>query len=94
MASGFRHCDCRNYAAVDVAKGICHRTKQTVLADDVSCDAFERLPKCRHCEHFAPGADEHVGTCMAARERPMTYPDLITVTCEQFAWKTPAPVSP
>ena len=37
MESKTRNLDCRNYASVDVAKGICHMHKQMVLADG---DAF------------------------------------------------------
>jgi 4-hydroxyphenylacetate decarboxylase small subunit len=82
--SGFiRHMDCRNFAAVDVAKGICHRTKDLVPADAFHCEHFVPLQKCRFCIHFAAG-DQYVGICTAVSTKPMTYPDLITVTCEMF----------
>lgn len=72
---------------MDVAKGICQRQKQMVLADEESCELFEKLPKCMHCTHYSPSKEEYIGICEASTSRPMTYPDLIGVTCEWFAWK-------
>ena len=80
------HLDCRNYAPVDVAKGICHVRKKIILADGESCEFFERLPKCKHCQHYVPGPEAHLGICQAETAQTMTYPDLIGVTCEWFAW--------
>jgi len=82
-----RHLDCRNYAPVDVAKGICHVKKQIILADDESCETFEKLPKCKHCAKYTPGEEEHLGTCAVSPTQHMTYPDLIGVTCEWFTWR-------
>jgi 4-hydroxyphenylacetate decarboxylase small subunit len=78
-----RHMDCRNFAALDVVKGVCHRTKETVPADAEHCEHFTPVPKCRLCSHFAAG-EEHLGSCNAVPRRPMTYPDLIAVTCGNF----------
>jgi 4-hydroxyphenylacetate decarboxylase small subunit len=83
----YKNLDCRNYASLDVAKGICHMRKQIVLADGEACEMFEKLPKCKHCIKYSPGGEEYLGTCTASPRRPMTYPDLIGVTCEWFAWK-------
>ena len=80
------HMDCRNYAPVDVAKGICHVRKEVILADGPSCEFFDRLPKCKHCHHYVPGPERYLGICQAERSRPMTYPDLSGVACEWFAW--------
>lgn len=82
-----RHMDCRNYAPVDVAKGICHARKEMVLADTEACELFTRLPKCKHCQHYIPGAEEYLGSCSAVKILPMTYPDLASVTCEWFTWQ-------
>jgi 4-hydroxyphenylacetate decarboxylase small subunit len=79
-----RHCDCRNYAPVDVVKGICHRTKELVMGDDAQCDQFALLSKCRFCSHFTAAKEEFMGTCGAEPARPWTYPDLVTVTCSSF----------
>ena len=89
-----KNMDCRNYAPVDVVKGLCHVRKQMVLADGQSCEFFEKLPKCKHCANYTPGAQEYLGTCAASpttgvsstEPRPMTYPDLSAVTCEWFVW--------
>jgi 4-hydroxyphenylacetate decarboxylase small subunit len=83
MKTALTHMDCRNFVAIDVAKGMCHRTKDTILADDEHCEHFTALPKCKFCDHFALTA-EYLGTCNAASNKPMTYPDLVAVTCEMF----------
>jgi len=82
-----KHLDCRAYAPIDVVKGICHLTKETVLADDAACPSFDRQPKCRACRLYSPGEEAYVGACGATPDRPMTYPDLVAVTCEWFDWK-------
>lgn len=82
-----RHIDCFNYAPLDVAKGICHVKKHVILADEGACDAFERLPRCRHCRHYSASHEAHVGTCCAEISKPMTYPELTGVTCRTFDWK-------
>jgi 4-hydroxyphenylacetate decarboxylase small subunit len=90
MEPRFRNLDCRNYAPVDVAKGICHVRKQVVLADGATCERFECLPKCRHCVNYAASLEEYLGTCEATPTQPMAYPDLSAVTCEWFAWRESA----
>lgn len=84
MQDTLKHMDCRNYAAVDVAKGICHRSKELVLADAVHCEHFTATQKCKFCEHFVAGP-EYLGMCNVSARRPMTYPDLLAVTCQDFA---------
>ena len=84
MNDNLKHMDCRNYAPLDVAKGICHRTKEMVLADADHCEYFVATRKCKFCAHFVAG-NQYLGTCSAMTSKPMTYPDLITVTCENFA---------
>jgi 4-hydroxyphenylacetate decarboxylase small subunit len=83
MNTVLKHMDCRNFAPVDVAKGICHHTKELVLADVEHCEHFVATQKCKLCDHFVAGA-QYLGTCNAVPQKPMTYPDLITVTCEMF----------
>ena len=87
MEQACRNVDCRNYAPVDVVKGICHVRKQIVLADGRACEMFERLPKCRYCAKYDGSEEEYLGICTASPARPMTYPDLTAVTCEWFSWK-------
>jgi len=86
----YQNLDCRNYAPVDVAKGICHARKQVVLADGDACELFDRLPKCRHCANYTRGPDEYLGICEATPTRPMAYPDLSAVTCDWIAWRSTA----
>jgi len=88
MEERLKHLDCRNFAPVDVAKGICHLKKQLLLADGEACETFQKLPKCEWCLHYTPGEQRYLGICEASTSRPMTYPDLVAVTCEQFAWQS------
>lgn len=83
MQNAAKHIDCRNYAALDVVKGICHRSKELVLADADHCEHFSATQKCKFCGHFVAGP-QHLGICDAIATRPVTYPELITVTCEHF----------
>ncbi len=83
MNDNLRHMDCRNYAPLDVAKGICHRSKELVPADADHCEFFVATQKCKFCDHFVPGS-QYLGTCGAVMSKPVTYPDLLAVTCEKF----------
>jgi hypothetical protein len=38
MGNSCRNLDCRNYAPVDVVKGVCHASKLIVLADGETCE--------------------------------------------------------
>ncbi len=81
------HRDCRNFAPVDVAKGICHRTKEMIPADGEPCREFDRIPKCRWCRNFQADPDTvEMGTCAACVGTPgfMAYPDMVAVTCEMY----------
>jgi len=81
--SKLRHTDCRNYAPLDVAKGICHRTKEIVLADTDQCEHFVATQRCKFCDHYV-STEPYLGNCRAASHHPVTYADLIAVTCENF----------
>ena len=83
MSNSLKHMDCRNYAPLDVAKGICHRSKELVLADGDHCDSFVATQKCKFCDHFI-ATEVYLGLCTAVISKPRTYPDLIAVTCEEF----------
>ena len=85
-----RHLDCRNYAAFDVVKGICHRTKEMVMGDLAGCSFRSPMPACKHCAKFVPDREPFQGICRGGPAPSMTYPDLCAVTCEWFAWKTGA----
>jgi hypothetical protein len=83
------HRECRNLAAVDVAKGVCHRTKLLVLGDEAACEHFEQVPRCGVCAAYEPSTDPFVGACRAVPTRPMTYPDLLAITCAHFGAARP-----
>ncbi len=82
-----KHQECRNYAPLDVVKGICHRTKERLLGDDDACEDIVLQPRCAHCEHFEMEDDRQVGVCTISPSRPMAYPALSAVTCESFLWR-------
>lgn len=77
------HRNCVNYAPLDVIKGICHLSKETVSSDQESCSHFTDLAKCGLCRNFcADGA--HTGTCSASAQKFMAYTDMTAVTCQYF----------
>jgi 4-hydroxyphenylacetate decarboxylase small subunit len=82
------HRACRNYAPVDVVKGICHRSKDQVQADDPGCANCVQLPACRHCAHFRAGEAEYLGTCHAQPRPAMAYPDMTAVACSWYEQAT------
>jgi 4-hydroxyphenylacetate decarboxylase small subunit len=84
MNDALKHMDCRNFAAVDAAKGICHRTKELLAGDGEHCEHCVPIPKCKFCVHFTL-TEQYLGACNAVAARPMAYPDLIAVTCDLFA---------
>ena len=87
MTLKFNHRDCRNYAPVDVVKGICHLSKEFVQADGEQCDKFTLMPKCKHCKSFKADATTiEMGTCESSMHEPkfFAYPDMVSVTCEMF----------
>lgn len=82
-----QHRNCRNYAAVDVVKGICHRTKKVVAADVEGCEHSVVTPKCRGCKNFTADARTvEMGVCEASTNQPkfFAYPDMNAVTCESY----------
>ena len=69
---------------MDVFKGICHLSKQTVSADLDACEGFEPVPKCKFCSQYKPIQGEpFLGTCGSSVP---TYPDLVAKTCSSFQW--------
>ncbi|MDR3672937.1 MAG: 4-hydroxyphenylacetate decarboxylase small subunit [Holophaga sp.] len=87
MTTKLNHRDCRNFAPVDVTKGICHRTKEIVLADSEQCEEFNLAPKCRNCREFAATADTiEMGICKISTHEPkfFAYPEMVAVTCDHY----------
>lgn len=78
-----QHNDCRNFCSVDVAKGICRRTKDMVLIDSDACTYFVQLPKCKFCANYA-GNGDGTGVCKAETGEPWAYQEMIAVSCEMF----------
>ena len=87
MTTKLHHRDCRNFAAIDVVKGICHRSKDMVQADAEQCEKFDLMPKCKYCKSFkVDGKAPELGICEASSHEPkfMAYPDMVSVTCEHY----------
>lgn len=87
MTTKLNHRDCRNFAPVDVSKGICHRTKEMVVGDSEQCQEFVLMPKCNNCKLFNPTTDAiEMGICLASKQEPkfFAYPDMVAVTCDQY----------
>lgn len=80
------HRDCRNYAPVDVTRGVCHRTKELVQADAGGCEAFLLLPRCGNCARFEAASAPEMGVCGASTAEPkfFAYPAMAAVTCEGY----------
>lgn len=87
MSESSKHMHCRNYASIDVVKGVCRLTKGVTYGDDAACSSFDCLPRCAECKLYTPGEAQYTGTCSATPDAPMTYPDLVAVTCEWFEWR-------
>lgn len=81
----YAHRDCRNYAPLDAARGICHKTKEVVAADEKNCECFSCLPRCCRCSNYA--ADEskpQVGICRRSPNNFLAYGDMTAKTCRDF----------
>jgi hypothetical protein len=74
------HYDCKYYLATDVFKGICKRDKNRILADDASCEHFEKAVKCKYCTNFALTSVD-LGSCMNKYD---AYPEMNAVSCNDF----------
>jgi len=68
-----------------VVKGICHRTKERLLADDDACEACDERPRCGRCRHYR-ATDEQLGVCGADPTAPLAYAALAASQCDDFAW--------
>jgi hypothetical protein len=75
----------RDYAPIDVRKGIDLITKKIVSADALAPKGYKPLSKCRICKNYQPD-DEFTGVCNASAHEPkfMAYADMCAVTCEKF----------
>ena len=87
MHINLAHRDCRNFAPIDVVKGICHRDKDERAADEPACTRFELLPRCRDCARFEQ--DRKIvgsGVCLASDAIPpfMAYADMVARLCEDY----------
>ena len=77
--------DCIHLAPVDVFSGICHLSKKSIQVDAEACGDYEPLPKCKFCAQYRPLEGEpYLGTCGSS---VVTYPDLVTKTCDSFQWR-------
>lgn len=87
MANGLKHNDCRNFAPVDVAKGICRIKNELIFIDGEPCEKFEMLPKCKNCGHFINVDKDDIGTCKGFKDNYWAFGENIAVTCENYQVK-------
>lgn len=74
--------DCRFYLPVDVFRGICKKSKESIGPDDKFCSTAEKVAKCRFCSNYTPDRD-YLGKCMGTT---LAYPDMIAGKCADFRW--------
>jgi 4-hydroxyphenylacetate decarboxylase small subunit len=77
--------DTRNYAPIDVIKGIDLQTKKIVMGDAEAPEGAEMMPKCKFCKNFTE-TEDYLGICESSRNDPkfMSYGDMYATTCETF----------
>ncbi len=77
--------DTRNYAPIDVTKGIDHLTGEIVMADAEAPEGYEVMPKCKNCANFKVDG-EQMGICEASMNDPkfFAYPDMVATTCGMY----------
>jgi 4-hydroxyphenylacetate decarboxylase small subunit len=81
------HRDCINFAPIDVAKGICHRTKEIIQSDAGQCTEFRPIAKCKRCSHYtAEEGSIELGYCIVSLNIPPfpAYPDMVATTCADY----------
>ncbi|MBB6215129.1 4-hydroxyphenylacetate decarboxylase small subunit [Anaerosolibacter carboniphilus] len=79
-----KHDDCRNFAAVDAAKGICRKSNTMIFTDTETCEQLVSIPKCKNCSHFIDENKDRIGTCAGLEKNSWTYGELLAVTCEGY----------
>jgi len=67
---------------VDIFKGICKLSKQSIQPDDASCEKAERIAKCKFCTKYT-AEKEYLGKCML---NTLAYSDMIAASCADFEW--------
>lgn len=80
--------DTRNYAPIDVIKGVDLTTKEIVLGDTEAPEGAEILPKCKFCKNFTE-TEDFMGICESSMNDPkfMAYGDMNSTTCGMFELK-------
>jgi 4-hydroxyphenylacetate decarboxylase small subunit len=80
------HTDCRNFIAIDVAKGMCHANGDTIiLIDGPVCAQYIELAKCKFCSKFTGVDEKGIGTCEGFKVINWAYADLRATACENFS---------
>jgi len=77
-----KHYDCKYYLTIDAFKGLCKRDKSNIIADDDSCEHFEKAQMCANCANFKLTTDD-MGTC---KQEYDAYPRMNALTCTEFQW--------
>lgn len=83
----YKHSDCRNFIAIDVAKGICNIFDKDIFIDGDICPDFLLLPKCKNCENFLVQDEKEVASCKGFSDNYWTFDELSAVNCEKYKLK-------
>jgi hypothetical protein len=80
--------DTRNFAPVDVTKGVDLITKEVVAGDDPAPADYEKMPKCKFCKNYTE-TETNIGICEASMNDPkfMAYGDMPAITCGMYEEK-------
>ncbi|MFA8449378.1 MAG: 4-hydroxyphenylacetate decarboxylase small subunit [Bacteroidales bacterium] len=83
----FKHSDCKFFANIDIAKGICRKSGQIVEIDNTVCKSFLRKEKCKFCQYFKEENTEGIGVCCGLSHDDWVYGELNAKTCSSFEEK-------
>lgn len=79
-----KHNDCSNFCPIDVAKGICRLTNETIFIDSEVCISYNEMPKCKNCGNFKNPTNDGLGTCGGFKKETWTSAELKASLCERY----------
>lgn len=82
-----KHNDCSNFCPIDVAKGICRLTNETIFIDSKVCNSYTEMHKCKNCSKFINPNSDGLGTCVGFKKEAWTPGELKAVLCEMYKSK-------
>lgn len=74
--------NCKYYLPIDAFKGVCKLNKKNILADEASCEDFDKAAKCEYCAEYQK-VDEVKGLCKGKYD---AFAAMNAKTCSDFKW--------